>query len=117
MLKQLLPLALFAIIASVQAAAPPANAKLRDPTAPFGTTSTRVLENNFQIDGIFIGPNSRIVLINGQRFSVGDVIMGAKIIAINPREIRLQDDTGEYTVLMSSVSVKHPTTSKVENKP
>ncbi|MCL5260540.1 MAG: hypothetical protein M1561_02480 [Gammaproteobacteria bacterium] len=117
MLKQLLPLALFAMIISVQAVTPPSNAKLRDPTVPFGTTSTRALENNFQIDGIFIGPNNRIVLINGQRFSVGDVIMGAKIIAINTREIRLQDDTGEYTVLMSNVSVKHPTTSKVERNP
>lgn len=86
-----------------------------DPTKPFGYIAQETTESNIKIDAILGDKNNRVVIIGGQRFKVGDVVMGATITAIDAQAIKLKDNSGEYAVGLSNVKVKTP--SPITKKP
>lgn len=96
-----------------------ASSPLRDPTKPPGVTSYETSGGNIRIDAIFFNKDNNgisTVIIGGRKFVVGDKIMDATIIEIKPREIKLKDDNGEYTVTMPHSTIKSPTTKTNKKK-
>jgi hypothetical protein len=88
-------------------------AELKDPTRPYG--STKLSEENLSttynlnVEGIIIGKDKKVTIINGQRLSIGDKIMNIKVTDINADTVRLQDETGPFIVSLVYESVKTPT--------
>lgn len=83
---------------------------MHDPTRPFGVAIVEsTQQGNIHIDAILTGPNRNIVIIGGQRFTVGDKIGDAEIIEISPTEVHLQDDSGEYVIKLNATTIKKPT--------
>ena len=92
---------------------------LHDPTQPPGTTSLQTFTGGeLQIEAIFFNKdsNNSFVIIEGNRFTIGDEVMGATIIKIDPYAIKLKDDNGEFTVTIPYSQIKTLTTTKNKKK-
>jgi len=87
-----------------------AYANLHDPTCPPGMTqpyngSTR---GDLQIKSIMITANEKTVIIGGRHLTIGDKIMGAKIVAIDQDTVTLQGTSGKFTIALFHPIVKTP---------
>ena len=77
---------------------------LHDPTCP---GNLLIGDSNYiKIDAIIIGQNRKLVTVDGQTLGIGEFVRGAKIVAINPDSIILQDDRGEYAVKVANAVIK-----------
>lgn len=87
-------------------------AELKDPTRPYGNIKFSgddlSTTYNLNVEGIIIGNNKKVAIINGQRLSIGDKIMNIKVTDISADGVRLQDETGPFTISLVSASVKKP---------
>jgi hypothetical protein len=91
----------------------PLRAELRDPTRPSGHFQSIQADNiNLQagqsltLQAIFYNQVNPGVLINGQRFSVGDLVSEGEISAIHADRIILQSVDGEKEMKLVMPSVK-----------
>lgn len=87
-----------------------AYANLHDPTCPPGMTppyngSTR---GDLQIQSIMITANQKTVIIGDRHLTIGDIIMGAKIVAIDQDTVTLQGQSGQFTIALFHPIVKTP---------
>lgn len=89
----------------------------RDPTKPAEVSAQVTSMGDFEIDAILIKKNNinNVVIIKGNSFMVGDLVAGAKIIAINQNNIKLRDNNGDFMVAMPYLTVK-TVTAKTYNK-
>ena len=84
---------------------------VRDPTQPPGANPAQTFTatpGKLQIEAIFFskdGKNS-FIIIEGKKLAVGDEIMGATIIKIEPHVVTLKDDNGEFTITMPAAQIK-----------
>ena len=70
--------------------------ELRDPTRPIKIEASQTTDNNaFIIKTIIISPTKKTVLVGGRTLTIGDEIMGEKIIDINSNSVKLKTDSGE----------------------
>ena len=85
---------------------------LHDPTQPPGMgykydeTLNPASMYNYRIDGIFIGKDKKMAIINGQRVSVGDKIFNINVIDIDKNSVRLKDENGEFVISMNNAVIK-----------
>jgi hypothetical protein len=93
-------------------------ASLPDPTRPpqrfiAPVASGPVVADNWQLGSILIAPQRRVAVINGRPLSVGDQVSGAKVVAIEPGQVRLS--RGGREIMLDLLPV-HPTVSAVTEK-
>ena len=83
---------------------------LRDPTRPpwVNTRPGAEYVGNLQVKAILIAPTGKTVIIGKQHLTIGDTIMGAKIIAIDAHKVTFRGRHGTFTVAMFQPIVKHP---------
>lgn len=82
---------------------------LHDPTRPANAlTPIKKSAGNLKVDAIFLGKEKNTVIIGGQALTIGDIIMGAKIVAIKPDCLILADNKGEFTVKTTQIDIKSP---------
>jgi hypothetical protein len=90
-----------------------ANTTLNDPTRPFGTPLGSANQGiTTSIDAILAGKQRSFVMVSGQRFKIGDKLMGGEIVAIHTNEIVLRDSSGEYKVQMIGQTIKKQAVQK-----
>lgn len=93
--------------------------ELRDPTQPLlpilPTTNQEVINvepQEINISAIFIDQQKSRVMIGKNFFTLGDKILGYKIIAITPDSITLQAENGSKSqIAISYPAVKFPITN------
>lgn len=71
-------------------------AGLPDPTRPTPATPAPgpATEDKTVLQSTLISPHRRLAIINGRRYRPGDALDGARIVAIRPYEVVLQDAGG-----------------------
>jgi len=74
-----------------------AQTSLRDPTAPT-TSEFSDGAQGFKVSGILYGSNRYMAIINNQMALLGDEVMGAKVVAIDPYQVKLRGDEQEFFV-------------------
>lgn len=83
---------------------------LRDPTQPPGANPAQTFipsVGKLQIEAIFFNKEKKnSFVIEGKKLAVGDEIMGATIIKIEPHVVTLKDDNGEFTITMPAAQIK-----------
>lgn len=80
-------------------------ASLQDPTRPPQRFVTPVAPesvaiNNWHLGSILIAPQRRVAVINGCALSVGDQVHGAKVVAIEPDQVRLRQGRREIVLVL-----------------
>jgi len=95
---------------------PYAYAKFHDPTCPPGMSQpyNGTTKGDLQIKSIMITPNEKTVIIGDRHLTIGDRIMGARIIAINQNTVTLQGTNGKFTIAMFHPIVKNEVTKNGE---
>ena len=93
-------------------------ASLPDPTRPpqrfvASAASGSVVADNWQLGSILIAPQRRVAVINGRPLSVGDQVSGAKVMTIEPGQVRLR--RGSRDIVLDLLSVR-PTVTAVAEK-
>lgn len=91
--------ALLAVFAAAAFAAEPPE---RDPTQPFDRTGElRFSVANtprFALTAVVISPTRRVAVVNGKAYLTGDVVDGARIVAIEHDSVRLRDGGADVVV-------------------
>lgn len=79
-------------------------AKPRDPTQP----STMVIEagGSQQLTAIIVSPQRKIAVINDEIVKIGDIVLGKKVIAIEPSSVILEDAEGRTVLSVYDLSIK-----------
>lgn len=97
-------------------AIPLAHANLHDPTCPPGMNPSYggAFGSDLQIKSIMISPHKRTVVIGDRHLTIGDKIMGARIVAIDKDTVTLQGKNGRFTVAMFHPIVKNFISKKGE---
>ncbi|OEU62116.1 MAG: hypothetical protein BA870_03075 [Desulfuromonadales bacterium C00003094] len=93
-------------------------ASLPDPTRPpqrflAPAASGPVVADSWQLGSILIAPQRRVAVINGRPLSVGDQVSGAKVLTIEPGQVRLR--RGNREIMLDLLPVR-PTVSAVAEK-
>lgn len=93
-------------------------ASLSDPTRPpqrfvEPAASGDALSKGLQLGAILIAPQRRVAVINGRPLSAGDRINGAKVVAIEPGQVRLQRGGRGFVLKLLS---KQPKVTAVTEK-
>lgn len=67
-------------------------ANLPDPTRPSGwhEGGGSTVKQGLMLQGTTVFANRRVAVINGQRLGVGDQVQGAKVVEVQPFQVRLQ---------------------------
>lgn len=67
------------------------NAALHDPTKPLISPIVHesIVEDNYNLQSIIIGPMRRLAMINGQIVGTGSSIQGARVLAIDKNHVVL----------------------------
>ena len=67
-------------------------ANLPDPTRPSGwhEGGGSTVNQGLVLQGTTVFANRRVAVINGQRLGVGDQVQGAKVVEVQPFQVRLQ---------------------------
>ncbi len=93
-------------------------ASLPDPTRPpqrfvEKTASGTVASEKWELGSILIAPQRRVAVINGRPLSAGDRVGGAKVVAIEPGQVRLRRGEREFVLELLS---RRPTVTAVAEK-
>jgi MSHA biogenesis protein MshK len=75
--------------------------QLLDPTQPsnYHANGTKGFDDKgISVTSILISPQRRIAVINGNFMKVGDKIVGAEIISIEPDKVNFKDTKGTFSV-------------------
>jgi len=75
---------------------------LRDPTRPYvpylrGSAAAP----RFEVNAIIVSPKRKVAIVNGRRVGIGESVDGATIIAIEQKELVLEQDGKRITVALS----------------
>lgn len=67
-------------------------ANMPDPTRPSGWQDGGVstVNQGLVLQGTTVFANRRVAVINGQRLGIGDQVQGAKVVEVQPFQVRLQ---------------------------
>lgn len=75
-----------------------------DPTRPPDFTSANPESNLvggvWELGAIFISPQKKIAVINGQSVKVGDRIQGATVFSIEPNVVQLDGSSGRISLIL-----------------
>ena len=91
--------------------------ELVDPTRPFYLESSGqfpdepsrvVAPGSFEVSFVRIGSSSAMAIVNSQRVTIGDVIGGATVVAIDRGGVTLMVDEQEQRVNMYRNDIKAP---------
>ena len=96
-----------------------AEAELRDPTMPYGYTTTPVDAvdgEQLQLMGIIKGSNGRSAVLNGKRVRAGDLFQGKRIVAVNSNHIVLAVGEQQQKLFLFSQTMKKVTPKKSGGK-
>lgn len=77
---------------------------LDDPTRPYRSAAPGTpgaAERPFELNGVLLGPNRRVAIINGELYREGDLVDGARVVRIEPRSVRLQRGDRSLVVELS----------------
>jgi hypothetical protein len=87
-----------------------AYAALHDPTCPPGMTQPHngSARGDLQIQSIIITAHKKTVIIGDRHLTIGDKIMGAKIVAIDQDTVTLQGQSGKFTIALFHPIIKTP---------
>ena len=86
-------------------------ALMRDPTQPPGMAyAVQTKADAIHLQGIFYRNGHSRALIAGEYKKVGDLVEGAKIIAIYKHGVLLQGDGGDVEVSMAYPTIRQPAT-------
>jgi hypothetical protein len=89
--------------------------ELRDPTQPIKIDAGS--NNSFAIKAIIISPTKKLVLIGSRTLTIGDEIMGKKIIDIDSNMVKLKADDGEIINLSMFDTILKKAENNKEDKP
>ena len=114
-------LALLALFAAAATAAE--ELPVRDPMRPFavapatgGGTSTAG-GPRFALTGVVLAPDRRVAVVNGKPYLLGESVAGAKIVAIEPNAVRLDDGGRELVIHLGRLGVGRPANVQGETVP
>jgi hypothetical protein len=83
-------------------------ASSRDPTCPpQKTASEGMILGDLQIKSIMISPHKKLVVIGDRYLTIGDEVMGAKIVAIDEDTVTFQGKNGQFIIAMFQPIVKN----------
>jgi hypothetical protein len=83
-------------------------ASSRDPTCPPGiAASNGMISGDLQIKSIIISPRTKIVVIGDRYLTIGDEIMGVRIVAIDKDTVTFQGKNGRFVIAMFHPIVKN----------
>jgi MSHA biogenesis protein MshK len=79
---------------------------LSDPTRPSdysGPAPGGVGKNGFHIGAILHSHHRKVAVINGQAYSVGDQVLGTKILQINKDSVLFRNAEGDFSVRLGEL--------------
>lgn len=80
----------------------------RDPTCPPQKTASKgMILGDLQIKSIMISPHKKTVVIGDRTLTIGDEIMGARIVAIDKDTVTFQGKNGRFVIAMFQPIVKN----------
>lgn len=95
----------FALLAAVSY--PAKNCLARDPTKPAEKINEIYQESHgLTVSAILIGKNRKIAIVNGKTVKVGNIINGAKVVAINPNFVHFRAEDGDFSVFLHHGDIK-----------
>jgi MSHA biogenesis protein MshK len=98
-----------------------AQSGLADPTRPAtggAPALAPVDEGAFALQSTLISPARRVAVINGRSYTVGDRVNGARILAIEPYAVQLDEADGRRTLrLLPRIKNKGTRAENVDVKP
>ena len=90
---------------------------LVDPTRPLGIlSSTREVESDLVLTSVWIGKDSRVAIINGERVFVNQMIDGAEVVSIQPGRVILRRGNSSEELKVHQDNFKRPANLQPENK-
>ena len=113
--------ALLALLAGGVAAAE--ELPVRDPMRPFsvaiatGGGAQAATGPRFKLTGVVLAPERRVAVVNGKAYLLGDKVAGAKIVAIEPNAVRLDDSGRELVIHLGRIGNARPTNVQGETVP
>lgn len=92
-------------------------AQLDDPTRPPGYRlsipgGVKSREQTFSLSSVYISAARRAAVINGKTVKKGSIINGARVIAIEPSEVKLKRDGKVISVRLLSGSISKKVSRK-----
>jgi hypothetical protein len=113
--------ALLALLAAGGAAAE--ELPVRDPMRPFsvgpasGGATPSATGPRFALTGVVLAPERRVAVVNGKPYLLGDKVAGAKIVAIEPNAVRLDDGGREVVIHLGRTGNVRPANVQGETVP
>ena len=113
--------ALLAVLAAGVAAAE--ELPVRDPMRPFavapasGGATPSATGPRFALTGVVLAPDRRVAVVNGKPYLLGDKVAGAKIVAIEPNAVRLDDAGREVVIHLGRTGNARPANVQGETVP
>ena len=96
---------------------------VRDPMRPFavapatGGGTTSAAGPRFTLTGVVLAPERRVAVVNGKPYLLGERVAGAKIVAIEPSAVRLDDGGRELVIHLGRLGVGRPANVQGETVP
>lgn len=94
-----------------------AYSQLSDPTEPVWYTSAddshiQNLRSQYRLTSLLFGDSRRLVTLNGQQAKEGQMVDGAKVIAIGQSSVRLIKEGVQFSIAMSDTNFKRKQNDK-----
>lgn len=74
--------------------------ELRDPTRPLAIDPKQLSDGQgMAVKGVIISPAQKLIYIGNQTLTIGDEVMGTKIVAIEQDAVKLKNQDGEIITI------------------
>ena len=78
-----------------------------DPTRPYGmNVISELLPPGVRVSSILISKDRKVAVIGGRYVTVGETLLGAKVVDIQPYAVYLQGPPGIFTIPILSDAIK-----------
>ena len=79
---------------------------MKDPTRPSSYRYSAVESKGLNLESVLISEQRKVAVINGTAVSVGEEIGGAKVVAIEKNNVRVNQHGKTVTLTLDSVSIR-----------
>lgn len=85
---------------------------MRPPASAAVTGSAPAAATQFVLSSTLIARERRSAVINGRNVGVGDSVDGARVVEIQPTQVRLQHQGRQLTLQLLPVAIKKPVSAE-----
>lgn len=85
---------------------------MRPPPGAAATSAAPATATQFVLSSTLIARERRSAVINGRNVGVGDSVDGARVVEIQPTQVRLQHQGRQLTLQLLPVAIKKPVSAE-----